>query len=76
MRSGFLRCAAHKGVSSFGRNDAFVLKLERTGNGQGAEWYGLRGSDGFGGLNSSGSFAALRMTTGTVRNRRRQLQGI
>jgi hypothetical protein len=37
-RSGFLRCAAHKSVSSFGRNDeGFVVRLERTDNGKGVK---------------------------------------
>jgi hypothetical protein len=43
----------------------FVLRLERTGNGKDAESYGLKSSDGFGLLSSSGSFAELRMTAGT-----------
>src|SRR5216683_1210656 len=32
--SGFLRCAAHKRVSSFGRNDGSLVVEGRTGNGE------------------------------------------
>jgi hypothetical protein len=49
-------------VSSFGRND---VSGKGTGNYRYGEGYGLKGTNDFGWLSSSGSFAALRMTAGT-----------
>ena len=50
------------------------MRLERTDNGKDVEGYGLKGTDGFGLLSSSGSFAALRMTAGTGNSRNGQQQ--
>src|SRR5260370_1420092 len=65
-RSILLRFASNKSVIGSGGNDDCASEEKRTG--KSVEGYGLKGTDGFGSLSSSGSFAALRMTarTGTA----------
>src|SRR5260370_275030 len=65
-RSRFLHSADNESVSGYGRN--YGSGGEEKRKGKGVEGYGLKGTDGFGSLSSSGSFAALRITarTGTA----------